>query len=354
MTHLDPIDQAHHYFVNDCSDAVIPATRLRNILDRLQQSSQISSIALGYLHKRGFFSLERLIQGEITYAQFCSDARTEQVQRVKAAQAREDTKKAEEAAREAAWAEQYALERQRAEQARIARERDPRYIKKLHLQQLRAQYGLDQFIEPECFGRLMDILKRVDGGSRFTDDDHLWLQTKGLDYFSDPLQTVFHQREAAFFASEYRRTQDAWMAVNASKHYRKCGLASLAHDLLYPIAVEQQQATKLKSALCTTHGGAMRDLGRWDDASQLGLRAHALMPRDFRPCTLLGAVNIELGNYDLGQEWYKKAEDRGAKRDAIDHELRGIFGRADKGKRAEIKAFLLSEDPVRYKWVNSP
>jgi hypothetical protein len=57
---------------------------------------------------------------------------------------------------------------------------------------------------------------------------------------------------------------------------------------------------------------------------------------------------MELGNYDVGQEWYRKAEDRGATRDAIDHELRVIFKRADKTKRAEIKAFLLGEDPVRY------
>ncbi|MBK6999493.1 MAG: hypothetical protein IPH35_05850 [Rhodoferax sp.] len=77
------------------------------------------------------------------------------------------------------------------------------------------------------------------------------------------------------------------------------------------------------------------------------------MPRDFRPCTLLGAVNMEMGNYGIGQEWYRKAEDRGATRDVIDHELRVIFRRADKTKRAEIKAFLLGEDPVRYEWVDS-
>jgi len=38
----------------------------------------------------------------------------------------------------------------------------------------------------------------------------------------------------------------------------------------------------------------------------LGKEAHLLTPRDFRPCTLLGAVNVEIGNYDLGQSWYKK------------------------------------------------
>ena len=36
-----------------------------------------------------------------------------------------------------------------------------------------------------------------------------------------------------------------------------------------------------------------------------------------------------------------------------DSDLRGIFARADKTKREEIKAFLLREDPVRYAWVKS-
>lgn len=348
------IDLASRYFVNDFPDALIPATRLLNIIDNLGRGQQISSIAQDYLKKRGLFSLERLIQGEITYPQFCAEAITEQVQRVKAIQAREDAQKSEDAAREAAWAKQYAIERQQAEKCRLARERDPKYVKKMEDQKLRVKYGLDQFIEGDCFHRLMAVLHRVDGSrNRFTDEGNLWLKTKGRDYFSAPLKTAFHQREAEFFADEFRRTRDVWMAVNASAHYRKCGQASIAHDLLEPIAIDEQKSAKLKSALCTTHGGVMRDLGDLAVASHLGLRAHALMHRDLRPCTLLGAVNMEMGNYDIGQEWYRKAEDRGATRDAIDHELRVIFRRADKTKRAEIKAFLLGDDPVRYKWVNS-
>lgn len=355
MPHLpSPIDLANRYFVNDCPDALITATRLRNILDKLGHGQQISSISRGYLNKRGLFSLERLIQGEITYPQFCAEAQTERVQRVKATQAREDAQKAEEAAREAAWAKQYTLERQQVERNRLARERDPKYVKKMEDLKLRARYELDQFIEEDCFLRLMAVLHRVDSSrNRFTDEDNLWLKTKGRDYFSEPLKTAFHLREAEFFADEFRSTRDVWMAVNASAHYRKCGQASSAHDLLKPIVIDEQKSAKLKSALCTTHGGVMRDLGDLAVASQLGLQAHALIPKDFRPCTLLGAVNMEMGNYGVGQEWYRKAEERGATREAIDHELRSIFRRADKAKREEIKAFLLGEDPFRYKWVNS-
>jgi hypothetical protein len=97
----------------------------------------------------------------------------------------------------------------------------------------------------------------------------------------------------------------------------------------------------------------MRDLNRFDEALKFGSQAHALTPKAFRPCTLLGAVNIEAGDYSTGLEWYEKAKQRGASERSIDYDLRGIFLRADKAKREEIKAFLLREDPVRYKWVHN-
>ena len=96
----------------------------------------------------------------------------------------------------------------------------------------------------------------------------------------------------------------------------------------------------------------MRDLGRRPEALQLGDQAHELQPQDFRPCTLLGAVHMELGDFDSGREWYAKAAERGASEHSIDTELRSIFQRADKASRAAMKIFLLAEDPKRYRWVN--
>ena len=62
---------------------------------------------------------------------------------------------------------------------------------------------------------------------------------------------------------------------------------------------------------------------------------------------------METGNYSVGQEWYAKAVERGATVDSVDQDLRNIFFRADKSKQAEMRAFLLSDDPVRYAWVTS-
>lgn len=359
MTDSNQTDLAHHYFVNDLPSANIPATRLRNILDSLQQGRRLSVLALDYMQQQGLASLQQLARGETTYEAFCKTAVAERANREQAAAASrlaEDearlVKEAESKARESVWAAEYERERQRAAEARRVRESDPKYIAKVKSQNLRMRYGLDQFIETKFFARLMDILHRVDDGNRLNDEDILWLTTEGKEYYSEVLQSVFHAREAEFYVAEYRRTNDPWNVVNASGHYRKCKQASEAHDLLTSIPSERQRGPKLKSAICTTHGGVMRDLDRLDEALELGSQAHALTPKDFRPCTLLGAVNIELGSLEIGWEWYRKAKERGASERSIDYDLRGIFLRADGARREEIRSFLIREDPVRYNWVD--
>ncbi|HJV24243.1 MAG TPA: hypothetical protein VJ673_01100 [Aromatoleum sp.] len=351
MTVQHSIDLARRYFVDDLPGAAIPASRLRNILDSLQKGRALTPLALGYLAQQGLIALHRFAKGDTTYDEFCAAAGPEQERRQQAAeierQAQHATvlvRAAEQKAREAEW---FA----RQEAARHARESDPKYLAKLKNQALRESYGIDQYIEKDCFPRLMDILCRIDEGNRLSDDDVLWLTTDGKDYYSDRLQTAFHEREADFYAGEYKRTHDPWNAVNASGHYRKCAQAQRAHDLLISIPAERQKLPKLKSAISTTHGGVMRDLKRWEEALRLGDHAHSLTPNDFRPCTLLGAVNFELGNYDLGRNWYAKAIERGASARSIDYDLRGILLRADQGRREEIKAFLLREDLIRYQWV---
>ena len=353
MAVLNPIDRAHRYYVNDLPGSTIPASRLRDILERIQVGRPLTTNGFTYLHQHGLTALGQLARSEITYETFQEAAALEQAKRVQVIEAEEKSKHAlilakaaEQKARDAEY-----WEKQEAE--RLARESDPKYIAKMKNRALRARYGIDLFIEEEHFRQLMNILHRFDDGSRITDDDVLWLTTEGRDYFSEIFQVVFHAREAEFYAGEYRRTTDPWNAVNASGHYRKCEQSSKAHDLLNSISVERQKTPKLRSAIATTHGGVMRDLKQLDEALNLGNQAHELTPKDFRPCTLLGAVNFELGHYDIGRDWYAKATERGASERSIDHDLRGILLRADLTKREEIKAYLLREDPIRYRWVNN-
>lgn len=359
MTDLKRLDLAQRYFVDDLPGANIPATRLRNVLENLQQVHPLSALALKYLLAQGLVALRQFALGETSYEAFRETAVAEQFKRKQAAEVERLARDAERLAKEAEYeataaarAAEYERTRHRAEEARRARERDPKFIARVKGQQLRMRYGLDQFIEEQVFARVMEILHRLDGGSRLNDADVLWLTTEGKNYYTESLQAAFHAREADFYAAEYGRTNDPWNAVNASGHHRKCGQARAAHVLLTSIPAQQQTTPKLKSAICTTHGGVMRDLDRIDEALAFGAQAHALAPRDFRPCTLLGAVNIEIGSLTVGLEWYRKAEERGASERSINFDLRGILLRADEAKRAEIKAFLLREDPARYGWVN--
>lgn len=351
---------ARKYFLEDLPGAFTPATRLHNILENLEQGRPISEQAVMYLRQEEYISLQQLARSEITFETFCKIAADEQFLRGYSAEVERQKEEAmrlrrieEEKAREAIRKVNYERDRQNAEKARLRQESDPKYIAKMKNQRLRLRYGLDEFIEKQFFPRLMEILHRLDGGNRLSDNDILWLTTEGKDYYTELLQAAFHELEAEFYTAEYKRKNDPWNAVNASGHYRKCNQAKKAHDLLASIPFGCQKEPKLNSAICTTHGGVMRDLNRLDEALKFGSEAYALTPKDFRPCTLLGAVNIEMGNYLTGLEWYEKAKERGASERSIDYDLRGILLRADKTKREEIKAVLLREDPTRYKWVNN-
>jgi hypothetical protein len=346
-------ETAIHYGVDDLPGATIPSSRLQNILASLQSGKPVTRLSLAYLQQQYLSALQQFAQGGLTY-DTCRDlALVERSQRVEAARVVREALEAEQRARAAAMQQKLKLAREQAEAARRARERDPAYIAKVKNQKLRAQYGVDTFIEQHCFGRLMKILKSVDAGRRLQDEDVVWLSTTAEEYFSEELRAAYHRLEAEFFASELARTSDPWMAVNASSHYRKCYEARKAKALLDDIDIDQQRSKKLKAALWTTRGGVMRDLSPWEEALSLGECAHAVRPDDYRPCTLLGAIHMETGHYSLGQEWYAKAIERGATIKSVDQDLRKIFFQADSAKQAEMRAFLLGEDPQRYAWART-
>jgi tetratricopeptide (TPR) repeat protein len=345
-------DTALRYLVEDLPSASLPGARLQGILESLRLGRRVTQLSLAFLQKEGLEALHRLATGQVTYESFREAGLAEQAARIEVAGTARRAAEAEDRARNAALRERANRAAEQAEAARLARERDPKFLAKTKQRELRARYGIDTFIDEDCFARLMAILKRVDSGQRMSGDDFVWLSTAGDAYFSDPLRAAYHRLEAEHFAGEYKKTRDAWAAVKASSHYRKCGGAIAADSLLGTISVEKQNSPKLKSALRTTHGGVMRDLGRWNEALQLGEQAHAYAPKDYRPCTLLGAVHMQMGNYERGQGWYAKAVERGASEDSVDQDLRSIFFQAYRTKQAAMREFLLAQDPVRYAWTN--
>jgi hypothetical protein len=344
-------ETALYYYVDDMQGSIIPGARLQQILECISLGKQATLQSLDFLQRQGLESLHCLASGSLSYDKFMVVAINEQALRIEATTTTKMKQQEEELTRQADMQVKMKIVFEQAEATRLAKESDPKHIAKFKNKELRGKYGVEIFIEQNCLGRLMSILRNVDARRRLSQEDFVWLSSVGKDYFSDEIRAAYHQLEAEFLACEFNKTRDPWMAVNASGHFRKCNRASDADALLSSIKIEQQKSIKLKAALCTTHGGVMRDLQRWDEALHLGEKAHALKAEDYRPCTLLGAIHMEAGNFSLGQEWYAKAVERGATVDSVDQDLRKIYFRADRPSQERMKDFLLSEDPIRYAWV---
>ncbi len=345
------MEVAVKYQVEDLRGASIPGSRMTKILEQLESGQLLSNFTLEYLRKEGFLSLSRYARKEISFPDYLKAAEKEKYQRCSAAEIKALREEAEQKRKREALQARMRREQELAAAKKRAFDSDPKNIAKAKQNALRAKYDLSFFIEKHYFPKIMDILRRVDNGIRLSEEDVVWLTTEGRDYYTVELREGYHWNEAEFYAGEFKKSKDPWSAVNASSHYRKCERAQVADSMLTAIGVTKLKNPRLKSALCTTHGGVKRDLRKFEDALSFGEQAHLLTPKDFRPCTLLGAVNIEIGNYDLGQAWYKKAIERGASEKSVDDDLRSIFMRAEKSKQEALRDHLLKIDPVRYSWV---
>jgi hypothetical protein len=346
---------ATKYLVEDLTGALLSGSFLSKILDQLELGEPLSELTLQQLQKKGFIALLRHAKGELWFSEYAVVAHQEQLNRRQTAAAKitkeNIEKKQKEAEQELKLELSYAAVQRRVDARRYKFERDPRSIVKSNLSKLREKYDLEEYIENSDFPKLMDILRRVDLGQRLSEDDLLWLKTDGEDYYTQELREKYHSNEAEFYAKDFRASKNPWSAVNASSNYRKCKKSSVAEKLLYSLNVDGSKDLHLKSAVLTTHGGVRRDLRDWDTTLKFGAQAHKLTPKDLRPCTLLGAVNMEIGNYALGESWYEKAVERGASEKFVDADIRRIILLAEKPKQIEMCRHLLESDPERYFWV---
>ena len=309
---------------------------LSNILNALYQGRPLSVAYLNYL-KLSLRQLHQLAIGQTTYLSYISD-----IDRAEAAREQAE-------ATRLAQTESRRLLRQQPEAARIARKNDPAYIARKKHEAVCRKYG--STYSDQTPDTLLLILDKLDSDTILSADEYAWLISAGKRYYTDQVKRGYHRCEAIQCISEFNRTQAPWNAINGSAHYRKCDMPAEALDLLDRVKLSGSTSAKLKSALLTTRGGVMRDLHRHTDSISLGEQAHKLTPKNFRPCTLLGAVNMELGNYSLGHEWYQKALERGATEKSVDSDLKRIYRQANKTTRENMKAFLLAEDPIRFGWV---
>lgn len=343
-----PVELAKYYSVDDLTSATTGGGRLNNLLLSVSKGRQLSILSQQYLESKGLNALLGFLTGALSKGDFYRLALLEQEQRIATAKKQQLEFEAMRIAEQKAVALKYEVLQAQYEAEQIKRESDPKFIARRKNQELRRKFGIEIFVEKHYFKQLMQILRTLDAKSRLSEIDFIWLKTKGGEYQTDKIWHAYHRIEADFYISEYQKFSDPWQAVNASAHLRKCAAAASAIELLLAIPAKRQEHAKLKSAIRTTHGGALRDLGKLADALQMGAEAHALQPHNFRPCTLLGALNIELGNIEEGHNWYLMAEARGAKRDSIEHDLRSLLLRMSEERRKATIVELLKIAPREY------
>lgn len=337
------------------SGAVVVGSRLNNILAAVAQKQPVHLGHRAFLRDQGAHALADLIDGVISEADYAARAQIERQGRHEAARQREDEAAAArrrqadlDAERDAALQARLHEEAQRKQAARIRYESSPAFLARQKNRQLLQRYGVDAYIDAGDFKHLLPILRQLDCGGRLQQKAVEWLKGRAYRYGFAGVLAAHHRREADVCLAEFVQGGDPWQAINASGHLRKCDAATEAIDLLATVPAPRLTSDKLKSAMLTTQGGALRDLGRLPEAQQAGQAAHELLAQDYRPCTLLGAVHIQQGNYALGHDWYRKAEARGAPPAGINSEIRSLLRGMPEEKRLAATAELLRADPVRY------
>lgn len=343
MTRSRHADLAKRYFLEDLPGATQLGARLNGILLKIDAGEQVTALQRQFLATTGLHALNAMAAGTISLGEFQEAAEKEQAARIEEASAKTLKDAAELAERTEARAAAV-----KATFAAMAN--DPALRRKREAKELRQRFGVG-YIESEDYRRVMALLRQVADGQRLRVDDLAWLKTEADYCWTDELQRAWHALEAAALTKAWESSGDPWNAVNASGHWRKAGEPERALRLTEAALARDEANLKLRSALATTRGGAMRDLRRLDEAKALASEAHELTSSDYRPCTLLGAVHIELGDLPTGHEWYAKAETLGAPRHAIDHELRGLLVRSSSQEQQRLREYLLGQDPERFAWL---
>lgn len=343
MTRSLHADLAERYFLEDLPGATQLGARLNGILLKIDAGEQMTALQRQFLATTGLHALVTLADGKTTLGEFRAAAKQEQAARIEEA--------AVKALKDAAELAERTEARAAAVKATFAAmANDPALRRKREAKELRQRFGVG-YIESEDYPRAMALLRQVANGQRLKVDDVVWLKTEAHYCWTDDLQRAWHALEAAALTKAWESSGDPWNAVNASGHWRKAGEPERALRLSDAALAKVGSNPKLRSALATTRGGAMRDLRRFDEAKALASEAHQLISSDYRPCTLLGAVHIELGDLPTGHEWYAKAESLGAPRHAINHEWRGLLMRSSIQEQQRIREFLLHQDPERFAWL---
>lgn len=362
QTYLDDMRKdAVFYCVDHIESSMIPHSMLHKIIQKLKtkQNDSLTLLEKAYLVRQNLNALHSLVEGKISFNQYKKEVVNDRIkhqEHLEAERLRLEKLRELELIQLKKQQEKLAQERKVREQAERERrkklESDPKYIDRQKEKNLIKKYDIYLYdIVDKHRSKLINILKLLDNNQRLSEQDAIWLNSEGRQFFTDELKIKFHRVEADFYINEYKTTKLHWHAINASSQLRKAKASKDAENFLENTEISLNKNKKLLSAYFTTLGGVKRDIRKVDTAIECGVKAHENNSQDYRPCTLLGAIYMENHEYTLGHDWYSKARDRGAPEKSINADLRSILLKLDKSKRVEMIASLLKKDPYLYSWL---
>ena len=362
QTYLDDMRKdAVFYCVDHIESSMIPHSMLHKIIQKLKtkQNDSLTLLEKAYLVRQNLNALHSLVEGKISFNQYKKEVVNDRIkhqEHLEAERLRLEKLRELELIQLKKQQEKLAQERKVREQAERERrkklESDPKYIERQKEKNLIKKYDIYLYdIVDKHRSKLINILKLLDNNQRLSEQDAIWLNSEGRQFFTDELKIKFHRVEADFYLNEYKTTKLHWHAINASSQLRKAKASKEAEKFLENTEISLNKNKKLLSAYFTTLGGVKRDIRKVDTAIECGVKAHENNSQDYRPCTLLGAIYMENHEYTLGHDWYSKARDRGAPEKSINADLRSILLKLDKSKRVEMIASLLKKDPYLYSWL---
>jgi len=226
---------------------------------------------------------------------------------------------------------------------------------------LKAKYDVLDYPNTSAQSPLYPILQKLEQGERLNNDNILWLESEPPfnppfnERLFKPAKRIFtrhYELEALFAEQEYQRTKNKWFLVNASSYWRKADEPEKALRLTEQIDSNKIKEDKLKQALLTTRGGALRDLDKLMDAEKCALQAIEYWSKSHNPYTLLGAICYDTRRYEEGYCWFEEAKKRGATERDEDAEIKRILQKTkDKKELQALIGFLLNKNSHRYAWV---
>jgi hypothetical protein len=240
---------------------------------------------------------------------------------------------------------------------------------------LKIKYNVSRYADKSHTSPLYAILLKLETKERLEPTDVVWLQenktealqdsyvdylwrerfkNEGNKLFSGKIWIAYHTIEANFYEQEFKRTGNKWNLPNASSHWRKADEPELALQLTNNLAIDKIKENKLKSALLTTRGGALRDIRKLDEAEKCARQAIEYQPKSHHPYTLMGAICFERHQFLDGEYWFEEAIKRGANPRDIDSEIKRVVKNTkDQSQRRKVIEYLLKKDSKRYGWVKS-